>query len=513
MTDGSRTDRRNVLEITPNLFQKMDELCYPKSIAVIGASENFIKWGAFLTANLLKGGFEGAVYPIHPKAATVMALPAYTSLAECPGPVDLAFITIPRDKSKAALEDCAANGVKNVVVVTSGFSETGEEGAAYEKELVAIARRAGMRLLGPNTMGMISAHQKLFMTGSVCTPPAGGISMISQSGNLGAQVMLWAEEQGVGVNKFFGSGNEGELTATELLAYLGHDETTTAVLAYIEGIEDGQTFLRVANEVALRKPVVILKSGRTDDGARAAASHTGALSGSYDIWRGAMRQAGVVLVKAPMDLIDGAAGMENLPMPKGNRVCVITLGGGWGVVATDLCNEYGLDLPRLPDDITARLDKLLPPFWSRANPIDLVGQVDPNTYGKAIELACASDAYDAVITLGCIGSSSFAFDIAEVTNAIAPTVVDKSVLDRFAGIRDAFEATLRDDIAQMTERYGKPVINVSLDKRHRQVILPASNGKKIVAYNTPEKAVRVLAGMTLYSGWRAKQAKNGKTRS
>lgn len=509
MTSEPKPDTTDILEITPGLFHRMDLLCYPRSVAVMGASQHFIKWGAFLTANLIKGGFEGAVYPIHHKAETIMGRPAYKHLADCPGPVDLAFITLPRAKVGDALLECADQGVKNVVIITSGFSETGDEGAALEKELVAIARQTDMRILGPNTMGMISAHQKVFMTGSVCTPPAGGISMISQSGNLGAQVMLWAQEQGVGINKFFGSGNEGDLTATELLCYLGHDKTTTAVLVYLEGIEDGQQFLRVAYEVALRKPVVILKSGRTDDGARAAASHTGALSGSYGIWKGAMRQAGVVLVKAPLDLIDGAAGMENLPMPKGNRVCVITLGGGWGVVATDLCNEYGLELPRLPDDITAKLDALLPPFWSRANPIDLVGKVDPKIFGNAIELACASDAFDAVITLGCIGSSTFAFDIAEVVHAIAPETVDEKVLEQFAAIRDGFEMTLRDDIADATEKYGKPIVNVSLDKRHNKVILTAGGGKKIVAYNTPEKAVRVLAGMTHYSWWRAKQKRNG----
>ncbi|MDP8224675.1 MAG: CoA-binding protein [Candidatus Lernaella stagnicola] len=496
------------LEISPGLFEQMDQLCYPRSVAIMGASQSFIKWGSLLTANLLKGGFEGQVYPIHNSAERILDRPAYKHIQDCPGPVDLAFITLPREKAVDAMRECAVSGVKNVVVVTSGFSETGAEGAALEKELVGIAREAGIRLLGPNTMGMISTRQKLCMTGSVSTPPSGGISMISQSGNLGAQVMLWAQEQGVGVNKFFGSGNEADLTATELLAYLGHDESTTAVLVYLEGIEDGQLFLRVAHEVASRKPIVVLKSGRTDDGARAASSHTGALSGSYDIWRGAMRQAGVVLVKQPMDLIDGAAGMENLPMPHGNRVCVITLGGGWGVVATDLCNEYGLDLPPLPDEIRSVMDKKLPPFWSRSNPIDLVGKVDPDVYVTALEQACASDAFDAVITLGLIGSSSFAYEIAEVTADVAPGVVDDEIKQRFAGIRDAFEMTLRDEIAWLTTKYGKPVVNVSLDKRHNRVILDDTRGNHIVAYNTPEKAVRVLAGMTYYQRWRSLQQRS-----
>ena len=224
--------------------------------------QQFIKWGSFLTANLLYGGFEGPVYPIHPKAETILSRPAYPRVQDCPGPVDLAFITLPKVKVLDAVKDCAEKGVKNLVIVSSGFSEVDQDGAVLEEEICRTATAAGMRVLGPNTMGMISTRQKVYMTGSVSKPPAGGISMISQSGNLGAQVMLWAEEQEVGINKFFGSGNEGDLSATELLAYLGHDESTTAVLAYLEGIEDGQTFLKVAHEVSKRKPVVVLKSGR-----------------------------------------------------------------------------------------------------------------------------------------------------------------------------------------------------------------------------------------------------------
>ncbi|NLH50695.1 MAG: hypothetical protein GX444_19135 [Myxococcales bacterium] len=509
MTASAKTDATFASVIDPELVRKLDELCYPKSVAIIGASEQFIKWGSMLTANLIHGGFAGAVYPIHPKAKTILGRTAYPTLQACPGPVDLAFITVPKEKVLPSIDECAAVGVKNLVIVTSGFSETGAAGAELEREVVAKARAAGMRLLGPNTMGMISTRQKLCMTGSVATPLAGGISMISQSGNLGAQVMMWAEEQDVGVNKFFGSGNEADLTCTDLLAYLGQDDSTTAILAYLEGVDNGQRFLRVAHDVALRKPIVLLKSGRTDEGARAAASHTGALSGSNEIWRGAMRQAGVILVKHPMDLIDGAAGLENLPMPEGNRVCVITLGGGWGVVATDLCNEYSLTLPSLPADIIAKLDGILPSFWSRSNPVDLVGQVDPVLYSTALELAMQSPAFDAVITLGLIGSSSFAYEIAEAAHSIAPETVSDETLTQFAGIRDSFEMMFRKDIARMVKQYGKPVVNVSLDKRHNRVILPVDGGEKIVAFNTPEKAVRVLAGMTLYQWWRKQNLKRG----
>jgi acyl-CoA synthetase (NDP forming) len=490
-----------------DLFRKLDQLCYPKSVAILGASEQFVKWGGLLTANLLNGGFEGPVYPINPNRATILERPAYKSLRDCPGPVDLAFITLPKDKVLAAVRECGAAGVNNLVIVTSGFSETGAEGRALEDEVVAAARAAGMRTLGPNTMGMISTRQKLFMTGAVAMPPVGGISMISQSGNLGGQVMMWAEQQGVGVNKFFGSGNEGDITCTDLLAYLGQDDTTDAILVYLEGIDDGRGFLQVARTVAAKKPIVMLKSGRTKEGAKAASSHTGALAGSREVWDGAMRQAGIMLVKNPMDLIDGAAGVENLPLPHGNRVAIVTVGGGWGVVATDLCKEYRLRLPALPAEIVALLDKQLPSYWSRANPIDLVGTVEIDLYVSAIEATVASDAFDAVITLGCIGASSIAREIGTVAHAVAPNAMNAETVAQFEAMASGIEMTLRSEIARLTKKYGKPIMNVSLDRRHNQVVIPTGDGKHIVAFNTPEKAVRVLAGMAWFDWWR--QAHNG----
>ena len=484
------------------VLRKLQELCYPSSVAVLGASESVVKWGSLLTTNLLYGKFEGPIYPINPRIKTLLGLPVYPDLAACPGPVDLAFITLPAAKVIAAVRECAAKGVKNVVIISSGFSEIGAAGAELEKELVAEVRRGGMRMIGPNTMGIISGYQSVYSTGSLAVPPRGGISMISQSGNLGTQVVAWAEEQGVGINKFFGTGNEGDINSTDLLRYLAHDDSTKAVLAYIEGIDDGRTFLKVAREAAIRKPVVMLKSGRTIEGSKAASSHTGALSGSHAIWKGAMRQAGVFLVNNPMDLIDGAAGMQYLPMPRGYRVCVVTLGGGWGVVASDLCRENGLRLPPLPKTVIERLDKILPPFWSRANPIDLVGQIDLHTYSEAFSAAAESDEYDAVITLGCIGSSAYAFDIIKTIHEISPESANDAMVEQFRSLSDEMEKAIRNDIVRLTKQYGKPIVNVSLDKRHSKIILPADNDECIVAFNTPEKAVRVLAGLSYYSAWR-----------
>jgi len=482
------------------LMQKIHDLCYPRSVAVIGASDNVLKWGSFLLINLLSGKFAGPAYPINPKARKVLGRECYPNLAACPGPVDLVFITLPQPKVLEAIAECAAKGVKNVVVITSGYSETGAEGARFEQELVAAVRAAGMRLLGPNTMGMMSTHQKLYCTGSNSVPPKGAISMISQSGNLGAQVMTWAEEQNVGINKFFGTGNEADLNCTDLLNYLAYDESTRAILLYVEGVEDGQAFLRAARAASERKPVVLLKSGRTDIGAKAAASHTGAMSGSFAVFEGAMRQAGAIVVRQPMDLIDGAAG-SYLPMPKGRRVAIVTLGGGWGVVGSDLCRENGLKLPPVPESVIAELDKMLPSFWSRQNPLDLVGQINPEIYCRALEEVVKNDAFDSVLTLGLVGSSSFVAGTMRSANEVAPETVTPEMVQQVALMTGEIEKNVREEIVRLIKTYGKPIVNVALN-RNPQILLPVGDDF-VVSYSTPEKAVRILAGMTAHQYWRA----------
>ncbi len=488
-----------VPHVDAGLMKKIHELCYPESVAVIGASEVVLKWGSFLLVNLLSGGFKGPIYPINPKVKNILGLKCYNTLAGCPGPVDLVFITVPQPRVLSAIKECADKGVKNVVIITSGYSETGEQGAQLERELVKAVRAGGMRLLGPNTMGMMSAHQNLFCTGSNSVPPKGGISMISQSGNLGAQVMAWAEEQNVGISKFFGTGNEADLSCTDLLDYLALDESTTAILLYIEGVRNGEAFLRAARHAAERKPVVVLKSGRTDIGSKAAASHTGALSGSFKVFEGAMRQSGVIVVRQPMDLIDGAAG-SHVPLPRGRRVAIVTLGGGWGVVASDLCRENGLRLPPLPADVITELDKLLPPFWSRQNPIDVVGQIDPNIFGKALEAVARSDEFDSVLTLGLLGASAFVSGTILSAARVAPGYVPEPMIDQIVGMAEGIEQTLREDIVRLIKKYRKPIISVALN-RNPKILIPVGNDR-LVSYGTPEKAVRVLAGLTGYQAWR-----------
>lgn len=306
------------------------KIFYPESIAVVGATENLFKWGSYIFTNIIAGGFQGKVYPVAKKKETVYGHRAYGSVAEIQDPVDLVFITTPAASVMGVLADCVAKGVKNVVMITSGFSETGEEGKRLEEEMVSFARANGINVVGPNTMGIVNTAVGLYATGSQVRAPRGGISIIAQSGNVGNQIMEWAEQQNIGVGKFVGSGNEGVIGCEDYIGYFGDDADTTVVLMYIEGVDDGRRFMDSARGASMRKPVIALKAGRTEIGSRAAASHTGAMAGSFKTYESALRQSGVILVKAPTELLTISSAFDSMPLPKGNRVGVVTLGGGVG---------------------------------------------------------------------------------------------------------------------------------------------------------------------------------------
>ena len=298
-------------------------------------------------------------------------------MGEIPGPVDLAVVTIPAAKVLDLIPQFQAKGIRNMLLITSGFAETGAEGRRLEEELVREAREAGILILGPNTMGICNPHESLFCCGSNVRPKPGTTTIVSQSGNLGVQLLGFAEHEGVGIRAFSGSGNEAMITIEDYMEAFEVDELTQTVVLYLESIKNGRRFFEAARRVGKKKPVVMLKGGRTQAGNRAAASHTGALASNIRVFEAAARQAGIVVVEQPMDLLDLSAAFSSLPLPRGNRVAVMTLGGGWGVVASDLCVENGLTIPDLSPELIARIDRILPPYWSRSNPIDLVGEVGP----------------------------------------------------------------------------------------------------------------------------------------
>jgi len=475
--------------------QELERLFSPKSIALIGASNSIDKWGGFVSLHILKGGYKGKLFPVNPRHEHILGLPAYPTIADIPEPVDLGIVMVPADKVPEVIEEAGKKGIGGLVVITSGFSEVGADGAELERRSVEIAKSHGVRIVGPNTMGILNTYINLYAIGASVFPLCGCISFISQSGNLGTQMLLWAEKEGVGVDQFFGTGNEADITTIELLRYLARRESTRVILLYMEGIDDGRKLYEVLSETTRKKPVVVLKAGRTGAGARAALSHTGAMAGQADIFEAALRQAGCIVVKNPTDLLDMAVAFSYLPLPRGDGVAVCTLGGGWGVVASDLLIESGLELPPLDDEVISKLDKLLPPFWSRANPVDLVGQADLHIFTTSLHALLEPDYIDAVLTMGAFGSDEFMMRIADAAAELIPEITEKE-----AGEVKKFAAAIQREFMLETlnamEQKGKPILGVSMSPRAKLVY--NLNNKTLILFPTPERAVKALKGLYQY---------------
>lgn len=481
-----------------------DSLFYPKSVAVVGASETAFKWGTFISSNILDGKFKGRFYPVNPNVTEVFGCKTYPSLLDLPEPVDLVFFTTPARTVIQLLNDCINKGIKNIIMITSGFSETGPEGIAMEQEVIEIGKKHGLNIIGPNTMGIVNTHCMLYATGAITRPKQGGISIVAQSGNLGYQIMEWAENENIGIAKFVGSGNEAVLKIEDYLKYFMSDSDTKVILMYIEGVDDGKLFVDVAKSTSLKKPIIALKAGRTEVGSRAAASHTGAMAGSFSIFKGIVRQAGIVLAESPRELLTLSAAFDSFPLPKGNRIGIVTLGGGWGVVTADECDERNLTIPELPQSIKENLDKRLPPFWSKGNPVDLVGHPDFQLFKDVVEMMVAHENFDAVIVLGIVGSKVFAYRAAEAVLNLGK--MEKSVYDDFIKTLHVHQKEFLDMLIGLMHRYKKPIMPVSLSKMSGDETVHSNGGDfKVVIYDSPEEAVLCLSHMYQYYNYVSKR--------
>jgi len=482
------------------------KLFYPRSIAFVGASGTLGKWGYRLVCNVTAGGFAGPLYLVNPKGGRIIGRQTFKSVAEIPGPVDLAVVTIPAAKVLELIPQFKEKGVRNMLLITSGFAETGAEGRRLEEKLVRQAREAGILILGPNTMGICNPHENLFCCGSSVRPRPGATAIVSQSGNLGVQLMGFAEHEGVGIRAFCGSGNEAMITIEDYMEAFEVDELTQTVVLYLESVKNGRRFFESARRVGRKKPVVLLKGGRTQAGNRAAASHTGALASNLRVFDAAARQAGIVVVEQPMELLDLSAAFSSLPFPRGNRVALMTLGGGWGVVASDLCVEYGLSIPDLSPALIARIDNILPPYWSHSNPIDLVGEVGPQIPLQVMEELMEWDGCDAVIHLGILGMrASLTLMIASI-RTVDPAM-DQKTLEAIPGVLAEFEKNFMGHVVRLMEKHGKPVLGVNLlpDESARTITEIPGRCYKGVSFLSPERAVKALARMNTYRQWRERE--------
>jgi len=379
--------------------ERIKALFEPRSVAVIGASRNPKKTGHIILKNIIDAGFKGRIYPINPKAGEILGLKAYPSIKDVPDDVDLAVFVIPAKFVPDAMEEAGEKGVKAAVIISGGFRELGTpEGRELEERLKAVARKHGIRFLGPNCQGVNNPHLGLCASWPLIKA-AGPLAIVSQSGTFAATFEYWAEREGIGISKMAALGNKADINEIDLLEYLGEDPDTKAVALYIEAVSDGRRFLEVAEEVSRKKPVIVFKSGRTESGAKAVASHTGSLAGSYKVYLAAFKKVGAIPVDSLEELYDYAKGLAMLPRKLVKTVQIVTSSGGSGIVSTDYAEMLGFTMNRLKEDIAAALRSKLPSHCIIKNPLDLTGDADAARYDAAFEELFKDDSIDAIITI------------------------------------------------------------------------------------------------------------------
>jgi acetate---CoA ligase (ADP-forming) len=374
----------------------------PSAIAVIGASRERGTVGGQLFHNVLESGFEGVAYPVNPNADVVQSVHAYRGITDLPDRVELAVIAVPASAVVGTARECAAQGVRAVVVISAGFAEVGPEGTERERELVAVCREAGMRLIGPNCLGILNTTEghRFNATFAPGGPPPGNIGFVTQSGALGLALIDLASDRSLGVSSFASIGNRADITANDILEYWEGDEATGVALLYIESFSDPRRFSRIARRVGRKMPVVAVKSGRSSAGQRATSSHTGALLAASDVTVDALfEQAGVIRTETLAELLDVASLLSTQPLPEGNRVGIVTNAGGPGVMCADTCEAVGLEVPELPEDVRASLREVLPPEAGLGNPIDMIATASADHYRETITRLSGWDGIDALIVI------------------------------------------------------------------------------------------------------------------
>ena len=380
----------------------IDAFFKPAAVAVIGASTSPEKLGHAVLKNLVEGGYleaGGAVYPINPGADEILGMTAYADVSEVDGDIDLAVVVIPYQVVPKALESCGQKGIPSAIVITAGFREAGREGLNRELELIEIAKRHGIRLVGPNCLGVIDTFTPMNASFSAGMPPRGPMAFMSQSGALGTAILDWAMAGRLGMSKFVSLGNKADVSEVDLLEAWADDQDSNVILMYVEGLPDGQAFIETARRVSKKKPIVALKSGITQAGSRAVSSHTGSLAGSEQAYGAAFRQAGVLRADSLQSMFDYALGFGYLPPLRGGRVAIVTNAGGPGILATDALERAGLRLAELSPECVRRLEAELPDAASASNPVDVLGDARAERYRFALEQVVAEPSVDAIIVI------------------------------------------------------------------------------------------------------------------
>ena len=408
----------------------LDAILKPRTIAVVGASRTPATIGHQIVANLVDRGFTGAVYPVNPKATAVHAIHAWASVSTIPAPVDVAVVTVPKERVIEVAEECGERGVKGLVVISAGFREVGGEGVERERRLLEVVRRHGMRLVGPNCMGMVNTDPDYSMNATFVSPmpPFGRAAFVSQSGAIGANVLDYATEYGIGIAQFVSMGNKPDVSGNDLLLQWEHDPQIGVILMYAENFGNPRRFLDIAARVTRTTPIIVVKAGRSAVGARAAASHTGALAASESAVDALMQQAGVLRAASIEELFDMAMAFSLLTPPRGRRTAVLTNSGGPGVLAADALEEQGLDLVEFGPETVARIAPLFPAEASIRNPLDMIASANAAGYRSALASLLADPAVDAAVAIFTPPLGVRTADVAEAIGAVGAAHPGKPLL-------------------------------------------------------------------------------------
>ena len=452
----------------------LDSILRPRSIAVIGASRRPNTIGYQILDNLIRYGFNGPLYPVNPKAEVIHSIRAYPSVLAIADPVDLAIVVVPRDLVLDAAEECGRKGVKGLVVITAGFAEVGGEGVERERRLLEVVRRYGMRMVGPNCMGVLNCAPEFSMNASFAPtmPPYAPVGLISHSGAMGLSILDYAEELGIGIHQFVSVGNNADVSGNDLLVAWADDPEIRTILMYLESFGDARRFFQIARKLTRKKPIFVVKAGRTAAGARAASSHTAALAGTDLAADALMEQCGVMRAQTVEELFDYAMAFPRLPLPKGDRVAIISNAGGPAIILADACESLGLNVEELAPGTQAAIRRLVPEEAAVRNPVDLIASATAETFGSVLRLVLQDPNIDAVIV------------------SVAPPPLKGKEGDVAEAIVQATAA--RRDIPVMAVLLGRQGVSAGM----RNLLRAGMPG-----YIFPESAARALAAMNRYRKW------------
>ena len=460
---------------TPDIERPLDPVFSPRSIAVVGASRDPGSIGFALLHNLILAGFAGPIFPVNPQARAIHSLPCYPSLRELPEAPELVVVLVPKAHVLAVVDEAIATGARGLVVISAGFGETGPQGAALEAELRARVRAAGVRMIGPNCMGVINTDRAVRMNATFAPVAAqpGTVGFVSQSGALGVAILNVAASLGIGLTQFVSMGNKADVSGNDLLEHWEDDAQTRVVCMYLESFGNPRRFTEIAKRVGRKKPILVVKSGRTEAGARAASSHTGALAGADVTVSAFLAQCGVLRANTIEELFDVARALDRCALPKGRRVAIVTNAGGPAIMATDACVNLGLPMAELLSSTRDRLAGFLPPAASLANPVDMIASATPQQYYQALTTVLADPGVDVALVINVTPLMADPTDVLEAATAAAATQPEKPVL----------------------------AVMMAKEEFYSQ---SQGRGDLLTVYRFPESAAHALSQLCRYAEWRAR---------